>query len=209
VGVGATGTRGTPGAALHREVGAGVAGPRGAPGAALRREVGARAAGPRGTPGATLRWEVDARAAGTRGTPGATLSREVGTRAMGTCGTLRAALSWEVGAGATGTRGSPRASLSWELGTTPPPPPLRPSACGQGMVVPVTPPDNSRRMITRGMTGFKVVPDHLVLITATSSPMLSSIPSSAHAALADPHWCADMEDEYEALISNGTWELVP
>jgi hypothetical protein len=54
-----------------------------------------------------------------------------------------------------------------------------------------------------------VVPDHLVLTVVTSSPTPSPIPSSAHAALADPHWCAAVEEEYGALISNGTWELVP
>jgi hypothetical protein len=64
-------------------------------------------------------------------------------------------------------------------------------------------------MITWGKTGFKVVPDHLVLTVATSSPMSSPIPSSAHVALADPHWRATMEDEYRALISNGTGVLVP
>jgi hypothetical protein len=56
-------------------------------------------------------------------------------------------------------------------------------------------------MITRGKTGFKVVPDRLVLT--------SPIPSSARAALVNPHWHAAMEDEYGALISNGTSELVP
>jgi hypothetical protein len=64
-------------------------------------------------------------------------------------------------------------------------------------------------MITWGKTSFKVVPDRLVLTMATSSPMSSPIPSSACATLADPHWRAAMEDEYRALISNGTWELVP
>jgi hypothetical protein len=64
-------------------------------------------------------------------------------------------------------------------------------------------------MITRGKTGFKVVSDHLVLTAVTSSPTPSPIPSSARAALADPHWRAAMEDEYGALISNETWELVP
>jgi hypothetical protein len=64
-------------------------------------------------------------------------------------------------------------------------------------------------MITRGKTDFKVVPDRLVLTATTSSPTLSLIPSSARVVLADPHWRAAMEDEYEALISNGTWELVP
>jgi hypothetical protein len=64
-------------------------------------------------------------------------------------------------------------------------------------------------MITWGKIGFRVVPDRLVLTATTSSPTLSLIPSSAHAALADIHWRAAMEEEYRALISNGTWELVP
>jgi hypothetical protein len=72
------------------------------------------------------------------------------------------------------------------------------------MVVPVTPPDNPHRMITRGKTGFWVVPDRLVHTVATSSPTSSPIPSSARAALADPYWRAAMEEEYGALISNGT-----
>jgi hypothetical protein len=72
----------------------------------------------------------------------------------------------------------------------------------------VTPPDNSHRMITQGKTDFRVVSDRLVLTVATSSPTPSPIPSSARAALADLHWRAAMEDEYRALISNGTWELV-
>jgi hypothetical protein len=75
---------------------------------------------------------------------------------------------------------------------------------GQGVVVPVTPPENPHRMITRGKTGFRVVPDHLVLTVATSSPTPSPIPSVARAALADPHWHATIEEEYGAQISNGT-----
>jgi hypothetical protein len=69
--------------------------------------------------------------------------------------------------------------------------------------------DNPHRMITRGKTGFRVVPDHLVLTAMTSSPTSSPIPSSARAALVVPHWCAAMEEEYRAPISNWTWELVP
>jgi hypothetical protein len=44
--------------------------------------------------------------------------------------------------------------------------------------------------------------------TFTASPP-SPIPSSVRAALTDPNWCAAMEDEYGALMSNGTWDLVP
>jgi hypothetical protein len=36
----------------------------------------------------------------------------------------------------------------------------------------------------------------------------SPIPSFVRATLADPNWRVAMEDEYRALMSNGTWELV-
>jgi hypothetical protein len=228
VGAGATGTRGAPRAALHWEAGTGATGTRGTPGAALLWEVGARAAGTHGTPRATLSQEVGARAAGTCGSLRAVLSQEVGVRVVGTCGTPGAALTQEVGAGAVGTHGAPvaalrrevgagaqathgapRASLSREAGTTPPPPLPRPSVGGQGVVVPVTPPDNPHRIITRGKTGFRVVPDRLVLTAVTSSPTPSLIPSSARAALADPHWCAAMEEEYDTLIRMGPGSWFP
>jgi hypothetical protein len=75
---------------------------------------------------------------------------------------------------------------------------------GQGVVVPIMPPKNPHQMITRGKTSFRVVPDRLVLTIVTSSPTPSPIPSSARATLADPHWRVAMEEEYVALISNGT-----
>jgi hypothetical protein len=179
------GTRGGSGATLSREVGIGAVGTRGTPEAAPSLEVGAGAAGPRGAPGAALRREVGAGAEMTRGGLGAALSREVGARSVV-------------------TRGGPGAALSWEAGTTPLPPLLCPSARGHGVVVLVTPLDNPHRMITWGKIGIRVVPDRLVLTAATSSPTLSLIPSFACAALADPHWRATMEEEYGALISNGT-----
>jgi hypothetical protein len=37
----------------------------------------------------------------------------------------------------------------------------------------------------------------------------SVIPTSVRAALVDPNWHAAMEEEYGALMSNETWELVP
>jgi hypothetical protein len=80
---------------------------------------------------------------------------------------------------------------------------------GQGVVVPVMPLENPHRMITRGKTSFRVVPDCLVLTVATSSPTPFPISSSARPTLADPHLRAAMEEEYGALISNGAWELVP
>jgi hypothetical protein len=112
------------------------------PGPAPRREVRKGVAGTHGAPGPTPRRELGAGAAGTHGAPEAALRREVGTGAAVTCGSPGAALRREVGAGAAGTHGSPGAALSREPGTTPPPPPPCPSKRGQGVVVPITPPDN-------------------------------------------------------------------
>ncbi|GKF94892.1 ribonuclease H-like domain-containing protein, partial [Tanacetum coccineum] len=38
---------------------------------------------------------------------------------------------------------------------------------------------------------------------------ISPIPKSSSLALSDPHWRDAMYDEYNALIKNGTWVLVP
>jgi hypothetical protein len=74
--------------------------------------------------------------------------------------------------------------------------------------VPVTPPVNPHRMVTRAKAGFRVLPGRLVLAASTSPSILSLIPTSVCAALADPNWRAAMKDEYGALMRNGTWELV-
>jgi hypothetical protein len=74
--------------------------------------------------------------------------------------------------------------------------------------IPVTPSVNPHRMVTRAKAGFRVLPDRLVLATSTSPSTLSSISTSVRAVLADPNCRMSMEDEYGALRSNGTWELV-
>jgi hypothetical protein len=51
--------------------------------------------------------------------------------------------------------------------------------------------------------------DRLQLSAATAPPTLSSIPTSVHSALANPHWCHAIEEEYKTLLSNITWDLVP
>jgi hypothetical protein len=159
----------------------------GIPRAALSREVGAGATGTRGTPGATLHQKVGAGAQATHGGPRATLSREVGARAAGTRDAPGSALRRKVSARAQTTHGGPGATLSQEAGTTPPSPLLCSFVGNQGVVVPVTPPNNPHQMITRGKISFRVVPDRLVLTATTSSPTPSLIPSSARAALANPH----------------------
>jgi hypothetical protein len=54
--------------------------------------------------------------------------------------------------------------------------------------VPMTPPMNPHRMVTRAKAGFRVLPDHLVLVTSTSPSTTSLIPTSVRVALADPNW---------------------
>jgi hypothetical protein len=76
------------------------------------------------------------------------------------------------------------------------------------VVVPVTPPVNPHRMVTRAKTGFWILTDRLVFTVSTSPSTLSPISSSVCVAFVDPNWCAAMEDEYETLMSNGTWKLV-
>jgi hypothetical protein len=61
-------------------------------------------------------------------------------------------------------------------------------------------------MRTRGKSGFRLPPkDRLNLHVSVSS----SLPKSYKSALLDPNWAAAMKDEYDALIQNNTWQLVP
>jgi histone deacetylase 1/2 len=47
------------------------------------------------------------------------------------------------------------------------------------------------------------------LFATEGEPRLSPIPTSVREALADPNWRRAMEEEYEALLANQTWDLVP
>jgi hypothetical protein len=66
---------------------------------------------------------------------------------------------------------------------------------------------NPYLMTTRANQGFWLLADRLTL-SATSPPTLSPIPSSIYVALADPKWHHAMEEEFVALITNNTWDLV-
>ncbi|GJR29475.1 ribonuclease H-like domain-containing protein [Tanacetum coccineum] len=60
-------------------------------------------------------------------------------------------------------------------------------------------------MVTRAMDDISKPINRLSLHTTTTSPLLWS-----HVyALRDPNWQKAMLDEYNALITNGTWVLVP
>jgi hypothetical protein len=63
-------------------------------------------------------------------------------------------------------------------------------------------------MTTRAKRGFRLFADKLTL-SATSSSPLSLVPISVCTALADPSWRRALEEEYEALITNNTWDHVP
>jgi hypothetical protein len=63
-------------------------------------------------------------------------------------------------------------------------------------------------MTTWAKQGFRLPGDRLTLSTTLPSP-LSSVPTSIRTALTDPSWRHDMEEEYDALITNNTWDLVP
>lgn len=62
-------------------------------------------------------------------------------------------------------------------------------------------------MITRSRSGIqKPNPRYAGVGTAET---ISPLPKSVHAALKDPNWRAAMEAEFQALLSNNTWSLVP
>jgi hypothetical protein len=61
-------------------------------------------------------------------------------------------------------------------------------------------------LVTRRTAGVLRPVDRLILI-ADAPTNASLVPSTVHAALADPHWCHAME-EYVALQANHTWDLV-
>jgi hypothetical protein len=76
-------------------------------------------------------------------------------------------------------------------------------------VVVITPLLNHHSMVTRAKAGFRMPPHPLVFTTATPLTTPSLILSLIYSMLADPHWHTTMEEEYAALMSNYTWELVP
>nr|XP_040254894.1 vegetative cell wall protein gp1-like [Aegilops tauschii subsp. strangulata] len=86
-----------------------------------------------------------------------------------------------------------------------PPVPLAPPA-------PAVPPAPMAGPVTRARTGVfrpssRYASDDYVHAESTSEP--SRLPSSVRAALHDPLWMAAMQEEFDALLRNRTWQLVP
>ncbi|KAJ9558576.1 hypothetical protein OSB04_013190 [Centaurea solstitialis] len=70
---------------------------------------------------------------------------------------------------------------------------------------PVTQPTPTHHMTTRAKAGITKPIQRLNLHINTTSP----VPRSHLQALRDPNWQKAMNEEYHALIKNGTWTLVP
>jgi hypothetical protein len=63
-------------------------------------------------------------------------------------------------------------------------------------------------MVTRRAVRVTKLVDRLQLSTVAGPPTLSPVLTSVRSTLVDPHWCRAME-EYEAMLSNSLWDLVP
>nr|GEW04309.1 ribonuclease H-like domain-containing protein [Tanacetum cinerariifolium] len=70
---------------------------------------------------------------------------------------------------------------------------------------PSTEPLRTYRMVTRSQSGIVKPIDRLSPHTTCISPL----PKSSFLALQNSHWKITMHDEYNALVKNGTWILVP
>ncbi|WVZ50486.1 hypothetical protein U9M48_001732 [Paspalum notatum var. saurae] len=85
--------------------------------------------------------------------------------------------------------------------TAPPPPP-----------VPFAPPPPAaparHTMITRARAGLRQ-PNPKYANVCTTLPSPAPPPTTVRGALRDPDWRQAMQDEYDALVANGTWTLVP
>ncbi|GKF84990.1 ribonuclease H-like domain-containing protein, partial [Tanacetum coccineum] len=82
----------------------------------------------------------------------------------------------------------------------------QPPTSPPGIPSPIEPqPARTHSMVTRSQFGIVKPMERLSLHTSYLSP----IPKSPFIALKDPNWCNAMYDEYNALVKNGTWILVP
>jgi hypothetical protein len=64
-------------------------------------------------------------------------------------------------------------------------------------------------MVTSRAVRVTKLVDRLQLSTVAGPPTLSPVLTSVRSTLVDPHWCHAMEEEYEAMLSNSPWDLVP
>ncbi|GJT34652.1 ribonuclease H-like domain-containing protein [Tanacetum coccineum] len=85
------------------------------------------------------------------------------------------------------------------------PPPIFDPPNPQTNTNPINEPPHTHPMITRSQSGIVKPIERLSLHTSSLFPIHKSL----FIALKDPIWCNAMYDEYNALVKNGTWILVP
>jgi hypothetical protein len=61
-------------------------------------------------------------------------------------------------------------------------------------------------MCTHAKSGFRKPVDRLNL---SATPSLSPLPKTYKTAFLDPNWAATMNEEFQALLANANWQLVP
>lgn len=69
-------------------------------------------------------------------------------------------------------------------------------------------PLNTHAMPTRGKSDLIVPPRKKLNLFATV-PAISPLPKSFRSSLKDSHWHVIMREEFDALLRNNTWSLVP
>jgi histone deacetylase 1/2 len=77
------------------------------------------------------------------------------------------------------------------------------------LAIPVNPPINAHRMMTRAKQGYLMPKKLFDLSVTTTASKISPIPSTYRQALKDPNWHAAMLEEFNALLRNDTWSLIP
>jgi hypothetical protein len=80
---------------------------------------------------------------------------------------------------------------------------------GIPLVIVAHDPRNTDPMVTHHAAGVTKPVDRLQLSVAINPPTLSLVSTSVWSALTDPQWRCTMDEEYEALLSKNTWDLVP
>ncbi|XP_016168446.1 flocculation protein FLO11-like [Arachis ipaensis] len=68
---------------------------------------------------------------------------------------------------------------------------------------------NRHPMLTRSKTGNLKPKTYAAVLTIPASDLTESLPSSVQQALASHHWKQAMQEEFDALMRNQTWQLVP
>jgi hypothetical protein len=68
---------------------------------------------------------------------------------------------------------------------------------------------HTHTMVTRWAPCVALSPADQLNLSAMTSPVISPILTDYHIALANPHWRAAMQEEFHALLDNGTWTFVP